>query len=89
MLLFSKILSNYYNAFNMLLKEDKNMKLKTLAGIIGAIQYILLGVLLCGVFPNVEWGGRIALIVPSIILVLMHNMVCESIQEDLEKIFRR
>lgn len=65
------------------------MRLKTLAGIIGAIQYILLGVLLCGVFPNVGWAGRIILLIPSAIFVLIHDMVCESIQEDLEKIFRR
>lgn len=65
------------------------MKLKTLAGIIGAIQYLLLGVLLCGVFPNVGWAGRIILLIPSSIFVLIHDMVCESIQEDLEKIFRR
>ena len=65
------------------------MKLKTLAGAITCLYYIALGVLLCGVFPNVGWAGRIILLIPSVVFVLMHNMVCETVQEDLEKIFRR
>lgn len=65
------------------------MKLKTLAGAVSSIQYIMLGVLLCGVFPNVGWAGRIILLIPSVAFVLMHDMICDSIREDLEKIFRR
>lgn len=65
------------------------MKLKTLAGAITCLYYIGLGVLLCGVFPNVGLAGRIILLIPSAVFVLMHNMVCETVQEDLEKIFKR